>query len=111
MFRECPSCAFLARDSELGKVSARCPNCGVGGRYRLLFPDPSSIRLLEMIAHFYTRACGRQAEAQDELARALEERLGQSFGRDVAVRAARDMQELRRSTGGFSTPEDFERLL
>ena len=108
-FSECPDCGFLSRDFDLIKVAVPCPNCATSGRPRRLYPDFSSCRLLEMIAHFHARAHERQDNAHEQLVRALEEHIRRRFDCNGAVCAAREVQELYRSLGG--SQEQFAKIL
>ncbi len=108
-FCECPDCGFLSYDLKLDRVAEPCPNCATSGRPRRVYPDFASVRLLEMIAHFYARAYEHQNDADEQLARALEEDAGRRFDCNTAVDAAHEVQELYRSLGG--SQEAFEKIL
>jgi hypothetical protein len=108
-FSECPDCRFLSRDLKLIRLAEPCPNCGTSGRPRRLYPDFSSIRFLEMITHFYARAHDCRDSTQEQLARAVQERVGRRFDRNAAVCAAWEVQELYRTLGG--SQEQFAKIL
>jgi hypothetical protein len=109
---ECPFCHFLSPSAAgLSETSAPCPNCAASGRPRIMFPDLSSRRLLEMVAYFYARACERLDGIQNELLRALSEQLGCSFDWNSVVRTVIAIHNFRLEQGRVETAETFEKLL
>jgi hypothetical protein len=107
---ECPFCHFLAHSAAgLSETFAPCPKCAASGEPRIIFPDLSSHRLLEMVAYFYARACERLDAVQNELLRTLSEQQGCSFDWNSVVRTVAAIHKFRREQ--VDTPEAFEQLL
>jgi hypothetical protein len=64
-----------------------------------MFPDMSSIRIHEMISHFYARACERVDDTQAELVETLRKEYGREFGTGLTVSVAHEVQRLMPSDG------------
>lgn len=110
-YLECPFCHYLSHSAGLDNISAPCPNCAASGKRRIVFPGPSSHRLLEMVAYFYARASERLDGIQNELLRTLNEQLGCSFDWNTMVRAVVATHKYRLEHGRIDTAETFEQLL
>jgi hypothetical protein len=71
-----------------------------------MFPDLSSIRLHEMICHFYASACERVDDTQATLAQTLLKDYGREFEALLAVSAAHDVQRLLLAPDGSQAALD-----
>lgn len=106
---ECPFCAYLSQDLELDKPAVPCPHCKKSGRPRIIFPDMSSDRLLEMISHFYAKAWERVDGTQSTLAQELSKTYGREYGIETAVSTALEAQRLMRASDGSGAA--YEKIL
>ncbi len=106
LWDECAFCGFLSMELELVKPAVPCPNCEKSGRPRIIFPDIASVRLLEMINHFYAQAWDRREDHAARLARELSERLGRKYEPAVAVEAALETQRVRSISDGSQAAFD-----
>lgn len=106
LWHTCAFCGFLSMASELIRPAVPCQNCGKSGRARLIFPDIASVRLLEMISHFYAQAWDRQEDHAARLARELSVRLGREYEPAFAVAAALEVQRVRAGSDGSQAAFD-----
>jgi hypothetical protein len=108
-FSECPFCGFLSGDLELVRVSVPCPKCELSGSARLIFPDISCIRWLEMIGDSYVTAYARTSEKQAELAEQIRSDLKRSCDAEWVAAALKKVRKLRRKSPGST--EEYNRFL
>jgi hypothetical protein len=106
---ECTFCWYLSQDLELVRPAMPCPHCTKSGRARMVFPDMSSDRLLEMISYFYARALERNDDTQAGLVEDLRKAYGREYGIDTAVSTALEAQRLMRASDGSGAA--YEKVL
>lgn len=66
----------------------------------------SSVRLLEMIAHFYARACERVDDSRTGLVEALRKEYRREFSPEAAAVAAHEVQRVHRDSDGSQAALD-----
>ncbi|HUU49403.1 MAG TPA: hypothetical protein VMW81_00385 [Nitrospinota bacterium] len=93
-YTECPKCRYLSNSPDLDCPDIPCPKCSVSGLTRLIFPSLSALELLEMIGYFYSKACDRIDNLEEELVKTLQEQLGEKYDSDLAIKTAREIQNL-----------------
>lgn len=93
MWSACPHCNFVSDSAGLSNPRALCQQCKQSG-VRLMFPDPSHLYLLDMVAYFHQRATERAENLAGELVTAVKKEIGGKFTPNQLVAAARDLQQL-----------------
>jgi len=105
-FLACPQCNYLTKSKELTNPQAPCPKCGITGVTRHIFPDLSSLKLLEMVGYFYVKACDRIEDKKAELVDVLREKIDQTYEPQLVIKTAREIQNFYQKYGGKQSEYD-----
>ena len=98
-FLSCPRCNYVAKSKELTNPQIPCPKCGITGITRYIFPDSSSLKLLEMIGYFYVKACDRIEDKKAKLVNVLREKTGQTYEPQFITETIRKIQNFYQKHG------------
>jgi len=109
VFLACPQCNYVAKSNELTNPQVPCPKCGTMGVTRRIFPDLSSLKLLEMVGYFYVKACDRIGDLQAELVDVLREKIGQTYDPQFAIETAREIQNFYQKHG--EKQSEYDKML
>jgi len=102
----CPKCNYVTKSMELSNTQIPCPNCGIAGISRNIFPHLSSLKLLKMIGYFYVKACNRTEDKETELVNFLREKTGQTYTPRFVTDTIRKIQNFNQKNGKKQSADD-----
>lgn len=94
MWKSCPHCnyVFEGHDASAGH-KLTCPKCG-RTEFPSLYPDPTALRLLDIVGYFDVLASAHAAPLPDALVSAVHEEVARSFSSKQLIQLSQQLEQL-----------------
>lgn len=93
-FLACPKCNHVVKFGKLSGSKLHCQKCGNISKTPHIFPDFSSLKLLEMIEYFYERTCHRSNDLKTKLLDIIKKELGKKYHTNLVIKTVRKIQKI-----------------